>query len=101
MNAAIAFVLQRTRSAWAPLKTIFEVVLTLSFNMLSKKLDRMTSNPKDNEIEEPITTVVTFSTSSGPNCAFPQMLNAQRKSTKTKRIRTHPRIMPLSNLNIL
>ena len=44
--------------------------------MLSKKLERMISKPKDREIEEPITMGVTFSTSSGPKFALPQTLKA-------------------------
>ena len=54
--------------------SIVEVVLTFSFNMLSKKLERIISNPKDREIEEPITMGVTFGMSIGPKFALSQML---------------------------
>jgi hypothetical protein len=63
-------------SSSALLKIIVEVVLTFSLSMLNKKLERMTSNPKDKQTDDPITMGVTFSTSSGPKFAPPQIVNA-------------------------
>ena len=71
-----ALSLSRSLLLSAPPKTIREAVRTFSFNMLSKKLERITSKPKDREIEEPTTMGVTLWTSSGPKFALSQMLKA-------------------------
>ena len=75
-HCAEAVPLYTALSNSAPLTSIVEVVLTFSFNMLNKKLERMTSKPNDTESEEPITIGVTLSTSSGPKFVLPQMLKA-------------------------
>ena len=70
----VSITLSMSLSNSASVTSIVEVALTFSFNMLSKKLESIISNPKDREIEEPITMGVTFGMSIGPKFALSQML---------------------------